>query len=33
MIRGKNKVMVKFQALPENTAGAIYYIRLAVKKS
>ena len=28
MIKGKDKVRVKFQALPGNTAGAVYYIRL-----
>lgn len=28
MVKGKNKVRVKFQALPGNTAGAVYYIRL-----
>ncbi len=28
MIRGKEKVRIKFQALPGNTAGAVYYIRL-----
>lgn len=28
MIRGKEKVKVKFQALEGNTAGAVYYIRI-----
>lgn len=28
MIQGKKNIRVKFQALPQNTAGAIYYIRL-----
>jgi len=28
MIKGKEKVRIKFQALPGNTAGAVYYIRL-----
>ena len=28
MVKGKNKVRVKFQALPGATAGAVYYIRL-----
>jgi len=28
MIKGKTHVRVKFQALPENTAGGVYYIRL-----
>ena len=31
MIKGKSKVRVKFQALPGNTAGAVYYIRLIRK--
>jgi len=31
MIKGKNNVRVKFQALPGNTAGAVYYIRLVRK--
>lgn len=33
MINGKDHIRVKFQPLPENTAGAIYYIRLVRKKS
>lgn len=28
MIKGKDKVRIKFQALRDNTAGAVYYIRL-----
>lgn len=28
MIKGKEKLRIKFQALPGNTAGAVYYIRL-----
>jgi len=28
MLRGKNNIRIKFQALPGNTAGAVYYIRL-----
>ena len=28
MLTGKKAIRVKFQALPNNTAGAIYYIRL-----
>lgn len=28
MIKGKSSVRVKFQALPGNTAGAVYYVRL-----
>jgi len=32
MLKGKNKIRVKFQALPRNTAGAVYYIRLAKEK-
>jgi hypothetical protein len=28
MIKGKEKVRIKFQGLPGNTAGAVYYIRL-----
>jgi uncharacterized protein len=31
MIKGKDRVRVKFQALPGNTAGAVYYIRLIRK--
>ncbi|BBE15993.1 acetyl-CoA carboxylase [Aquipluma nitroreducens] len=33
MVTGKNHVRVKFQALPESTAGAVYYIRLIRKNS
>jgi hypothetical protein len=32
MVKGKESVRVKFQASPENTAGAVYYVRLARKK-
>ncbi len=32
MVRGKDQISVKFQALPGNTAGAVYSIRLARKK-
>jgi hypothetical protein len=32
MIKGKDHVRVKFQALPGNTAGCVYYIRLVRKK-
>lgn len=28
MVKGKKNIRVKFQALPGNTAGAVYYIRL-----
>ena len=28
MLEGKEKIKVKFQAIPRNTAGAVYYIRL-----
>ena len=28
MINGKEKIRIKFQSLPGNTAGAVYYIRL-----
>ncbi|MFW6267695.1 MAG: beta-L-arabinofuranosidase domain-containing protein [Marinilabiliaceae bacterium] len=28
MVQGKDKIRVKFQALPGNTAGGVYYIRL-----
>ncbi|MEI9944490.1 MAG: glycoside hydrolase family 127 protein [Chitinophagaceae bacterium] len=31
MIKGKDKVRVKFQAMPGNTVGAVYYIRLIKK--
>jgi len=31
MVKGKNKVRVKFQALPGNTAGAVYYLQLIRK--
>jgi hypothetical protein len=32
MLKGKEKIRIKFQALPKNTAGAVYYIRLVRKK-
>jgi hypothetical protein len=32
IIKDKEHVRIKFQALPGNTAGAVYYIRLARKK-
>lgn len=32
MVKEKKNVTVKFQALPGNTAGAVYYIRLARKE-
>jgi len=31
MIKGKEHICVKFQSLPGNTAGSVYYIRLARK--
>jgi uncharacterized protein len=31
MLKGKDHVRVKFQALPGNTAGAVYYVRLVRK--
>ena len=31
-INGKEEIVVKFQALPENTAGAVYYLRLLQNK-
>ena len=33
MVTGKPHVRVKFQALPESTAGAVYYIRLIRKNN
>ncbi len=33
MINGKSKVRVKFQAQPNNSAGAVYYLRLARKEN
>jgi uncharacterized protein len=33
MIKGKSHVRVKFQSLPGNTAGAVYYLRLLRKKN
>ncbi len=32
MVKNKNQIRVKFQALPGNTAGAVYYIRLVRNK-
>lgn len=32
MVKDKKQIRVKFQALPENTAGAVYYIRLVRDK-
>ncbi|GAB1451184.1 glycoside hydrolase family 127 protein [Draconibacterium sp.] len=32
MVKGKSNVRVKFQALPGNSAGAVYYIRLVREK-
>ncbi len=32
MVQHKNQIRVKFQALPGNTAGAVYYIRLVRNK-
>jgi len=32
MVKGKTHVRVKFQALPESTAGAVYYVRLVRNK-
>ena len=32
MIKGKKSVQVKFQALPQSTAGAVYYVRLLRKE-
>jgi hypothetical protein len=32
MIKGKEHVRVKFQALPGSTAGAVYYVRLVKSK-
>ena len=32
MVKGKDHVRIKFQALPGNTAGAVYYIRLLKKE-
>ena len=31
MIKGKEKVRIRFQSLPGNTAGAVYYLRLIRK--
>jgi hypothetical protein len=32
MIKGKDRIRIKFQALPGSTAGAVYYIRLVRNK-
>lgn len=32
MLKGKQNIKIKFQALPQNTAGAVYYIRLLRKQ-
>lgn len=32
MLQGKQHIRIKFQALPQNTAGAVYYIRLLRKQ-
>lgn len=32
MVKGKNKVSIKFQAVPGSTAGAVYYVQLIRKK-
>jgi len=32
MVKGKTQVRVKFQALPGNTAGAVYHVRLVRNK-
>jgi hypothetical protein len=32
MTHGKKNVRVKFQALPQSTAGAVYYVRLLRKE-
>jgi hypothetical protein len=32
MMKGKKTVRVKFQPLPGNTAGGVYYVRLARKQ-
>jgi hypothetical protein len=28
LVQGKSHIRIKFQALPRNTAGAVYYVRL-----
>jgi len=33
MVKGKNKMRIKFQALPGNTAGAVYYLQLIRKNN
>jgi hypothetical protein len=32
MVKGKSSIRVKFQSIPGNTAGAVYYIRLVKQK-
>jgi hypothetical protein len=32
MLDGKKNINVKFKALPQSTAGAVYYVRLVRKK-
>jgi hypothetical protein len=32
MVQGKKQVRVKFRSIPQNTAGAVYYVRLVKKK-
>ncbi|MBV5349550.1 hypothetical protein JZU61_07910, partial [bacterium] len=32
MVKGKTHIRVKFQALPESTAGAVYHVRLVRSK-
>ncbi len=33
MLTGKKEITVKFQAVPKNTAGAVYYVRLVREKN
>jgi hypothetical protein len=33
MVKGKSKVRIKFQALPGNTAGAVYYLQVLRNKN
>ena len=33
MVKGKDHISVKFQALPGNTAGAVYYVGLTRSKN
>lgn len=32
MLEGKNSIRVKFQSIPANTAGGIYFVRVVRKK-